>query len=70
MNDNRHLAHTESTPYLFRVMVRLLAAVSAAWRMIDPLTVTNISKASASSTSPNRQGTISAMKPGGADTPW
>lgn len=70
MNDNRRLAHTESTAYLFRVMLRLLAAFSAAWRMMEPLTETNISKASASSTSPNRQGTISSMKPGGADTPW
>lgn len=69
MNDNRHLAHLDRH-YLFRVMLRLLVVFSAAWRILDPLTVMNISKASTSSTSSNRQGTISAMNPGGADTPW
>lgn len=68
-SDNTHLAHRHAR-YLLRVMLRLPVAFSAMWRMMDPLTEMNISNASASSTSPNRQGTISAMKPGGADTPW
>lgn len=69
MNDNRHLTN-QNKHYLFRVMLRLLVVFSAGWRMMDALTVMNISKASTSSTSSNRQGTISAMNPGGADTPW
>lgn len=52
MSDNRHLTHPNRR-YLFKVMLRLLLVLSDTWRMMDPLTVTNISKASASSTSPN-----------------
>lgn len=52
MSDNRHLTHP-NRHYLFRVMLRLPLSFSAAWRMMDPLTVMNISNASASSTSPN-----------------
>lgn len=69
MNDNRHLTY-QNKHYLFRVMLRLLVVFSAGWRMMGALTVMTISKASTSSTSSNRQGTISAMNPGGADTPW
>lgn len=69
MNDNGHLIFPNRR-YLFRVMLRLLEVFSAGWMMMEPLTVMNISKASASSTSSNGQGTVSAMNPGGADTPW
>lgn len=55
--------------YLFRVTVRQLVALSVSGRMTVALTLMNISKVRASSTSPNSQGTMSAMKPGGADTP-
>lgn len=55
--------------YLFKVIVRLRSLVSVKLRMTEALTVTNISMASANSTSPSRHGTTSDMDPGGADKP-
>lgn len=54
--------------YLLRVMLRQAEVASGSWRMAAALTVMNISKVRASSTSSSRQGTISARTPGGADT--
>ncbi len=65
----RVLSQNKHPHYLFRMILRETMEVSEGWSMAVALTVMNISKARASSTSISRQGTISVMSPEGADTP-